>query len=195
MSIPQMSTVRPILDEFRDPIVSAIREAWDEWQASGYAGFWSKRGRANFIWEQIIHRAHTALQDHDAVHIIEGNETKKFLVRGAVLFRFKKADGSGRTSNIPTQLELAFHDHEQDLFGSPEVQRVEVVYKLNRLETQIEDICVVARIGNMIAWKYSLMDAGEVDVPLPMPEPEPARPAAKIVKLKAASGERKQRDK
>lgn len=194
MSIPSQTTVRPILDEIRDHIVSAVLHAWDDWLASGFVGIWRcKRSRANFVWEQIIDRAQTTLMGHDAVHVINGNETMKFLVRNEVLFRFKKADATGRTSNVATQLALAFHDHEQDLFGLPEVQRVEVVYKLNRLETQVEDVCVVARNGDSVAWEYSLLDASEAVVPLPMSEPQPERPAAKIVKLKGASDDRKKR--
>jgi hypothetical protein len=194
MPIPNEATVRPILDEVRDRIVSAIQEAWDDWTESDYKGVWRcKRSRANFVWEQIIDRAHGALLDHDAVHVIDGNETMKFLVRDTVLFRFKKADETGRSSNVATQLALAFHDHEQSLFDLPEVQRVEVVYKLNRLETQIDDICVVARNGDLIAWEYSLLEAGEAVIPLPMPEPKPERPAAAIVKLKGAADDRKKR--
>jgi hypothetical protein len=194
MPIPSKSTVRPILDEIRDQIVTAIQGAWDDWLASHYNGVWRfKRSRANFVFEQIIDRAHASLLDHDAVHVIDAHETKKFLVRNTVLFRFKKADEAGRSSNVATQLALAFHDHEEDLFGLPEVQRVEVVYKLNRLETQIDEICVVARDGDQIAWEYSLLDAGEDAVPLPMPEPKPERPAAAIVKLKGAADDRKKR--
>ena len=194
MPIPSEATVRPILDKIRDPVVSAIRAAWQDWLDSGLNGGWRcKRSRACFVWEQIIERANIALLDHDAVHVIEGHETMKFLVHDTVLFRFKKADDTGRSSNVATQLALAFHDHEQNLFGLPEVQRVEVVYKLNRLETQIDDICVVARNGDQIAWEYSLLDAGEAAVPLPMPEPKPERPAATIVKLKGAADDRKKR--
>jgi len=194
MPIPSETTVRPILDEIREQVVSAIREAWEDWLASDFNGVWRcKRSRANFVWEQIIERANNALLDHDAVHVIDGHETMKFLVRDIVLFRFKKADETGRSSNVATQLALAFHDHEQDLFGLPEVQRVEVVYKLNRLETQIDDICVVARNGDQIAWEYSLLDAGEAAVPLPLPEAKPERSAASIVKLKGAADDRKKR--
>ena len=194
MPIPSETTVRPILDEIREQVVSAIREAWEDWLASDFNGVWRcKRSRANFVWEQIIERANNALLDHDAVHLIDGHETMKFLVRDIVLFRFKKADETGRSSNVATQLALAFHDHEQDLFGLPEVQRVEVVYKLNRLETQIDDICVVARNGDQIAWEYSLLDAGEAAVPLPLPEAKPERSAASIVKLKGAADDRKKR--
>lgn len=110
-----------------------------------------------------------------------------------MLFRFKKADEAGHSSNVATRPALAFHDHEQNLFGLPKVHRVEVVYELNRLETQIDDICVVARNGDQIAWEYSLLDAGEAAVPLPLPEAKPERPAASIVKLKGAADDRKKR--
>lgn len=194
MPIPSEANVRPVLDEIREHVVSVIREAWEDWLGSDRNGVWRyKRSRANFVWEQIIERANNALLDHDAVHVIDGHETMKFLVRDTVLFRFKKADETGRSSNVATQLALAFHDHDEDLFGLPEVQRVEVVYKLNRLETQIDDICVVARNGDQIAWEYSLLDADEVTVSLPMPEPKPERPAASIVKLKGAADDRKKR--
>lgn len=194
MPIPSEANVRPVLDEIREQVVSAIQEAWEDWLGSDRNGVWRyKRSRANFVWEQIIERANNALLDHDAVHVIDGHETMKFLVRDTVLFRFKKADETGRSSNVATQLALAFHDHDKDLFGLPEVQRVEVVYKLNRLETQIDDICVVARNGDQIAWEYSLLDAYEATVPLPMPEPKPERPAASIVKLKGVADDRKKR--
>ena len=194
MPIPSEATVRPVLDEISEQIVSAIRGAWEDWLASDRNGVWRyKRSRANFVWEQIIERANNALLGDDAVHVIDGHETMKFLVRDTVLFRFKKADETGRSSNVATQLALAFHDHDEDLFGLPEVQRVEVVYKLNRLETQIDDICVVARNGDQIAWEYSLLDADEATVPLPMPEPKPERPAASIVKLKGVADDRKKR--
>ncbi|MDT0682307.1 hypothetical protein RM543_06400 [Roseicyclus sp. F158] len=194
MPIPSEATVRPILDEIRAPIVGAIYEAWDDWLASDRNGVWRyKRSRANFVWEQIIEHANNALLGHDAVHVIDGHETMKFLVRDTVMFRFKKADETGRSSNVATQLALAFHDHDEDLFGLSEIQRVEVVYKLNRLETQIDDICVVARNGDQIAWEYSFLDADEALVPLPMPVPKPERPAVSIVKLKGAADDRKKR--
>ncbi|WP_299620027.1 hypothetical protein [uncultured Tateyamaria sp.] len=196
MPIPNQAVVKPIIDEIRDEIVAAIHEAWDDWMASDYVAVWRcKRSRANFVWEQIVDRAHAALMNFENVHIIEATETMKFLIHDQVLFRFKKADEAGRTANVATQMAMAFHDHDQDLFGLPEVQRVEVVYKLNKLETAIADICVVARNGDAVTWEYSLLDAESVVAPLPVPEPEPVRSAAKIVKLKGVSDERKKRDK
>jgi hypothetical protein len=196
MPIPNQAVVDPIIDEIRDQIVAIIHQAWDDWMESDFVGIWRcKRSRANFVWEQIIGKAHAEFAELESVHIIEGTETLKFLMQDQVLFRFKKADDAGRTANVATQMALDFHNHERDLLGLPEVQRVEVVYKLNKLETAVSDICVVARDGDRVAWEYSLLVAADVVVPLPMPDPEPMRPAAKIVKLKGASDERKQRDK
>ena len=126
MPVPPKDVVQPILDNYREPIVTAIFGAWDDWLVSPHVGVWRcKRSRANFVWEQIIERAYLAFDGSKDVHIIDGQETFKFLVDDRVLFRFKKGDETGLTANVPTQLALAFHDHEQDLFGLPEVHRVD----------------------------------------------------------------------
>lgn len=196
MPTPNQTVVAPILGEISNEIVEVVQAAWNDWLESDFLGVWRcKRSRANFVWEQIIDRAYKALSEREKVHIIEASETIKFLIDDQVLFRFKKADESGRTANVATQMALAFHNHDQDLFGFAQIQRVEVVYKLNKLETAIKDICVVARDGDHVVWEYSLLDADDVVAPLPMPNPEPVRPAAKIVRLKGATEERKQRDK
>ncbi len=200
MPVPLQQEVGPILGRLREPIVEAIFGAWDDWRGSPHFGVWRcKRSRANFVWEQIIERAHLAFDGVAGIHIIDGQETFKFLADDRVLFRFKKGDDAGVSANIPTQLALAFHDHGQDLLGLPMVHRVEVVYQLNRLETEIADIIVVARDEEVVVWTYSLLDTGEGVVPLPVPGPtdEPtAKPAARLVRPRDASApsERKKRD-
>ena len=171
--------------------MAAVLGAWDDWLASPHLGIWRcKRSRANFVWEQIIERAHLAFDGSRSVRIIDGQETFKFLVEGRVLFRFKKGDEAGLTANFPTQLALAFHDHDQDLLGLPKVHRVEVVYQLNRLETEIVDIIVVARHEDVVIWAYSLLDSAEGVVPLPMPAPDgetPALPTRRLVRPRGTS--------
>lgn len=196
MPVPPKEAIQPILDNLREPIVAAVLGAWDDWIASPYLGVWRcKRNRANFVWEQIIDRAHFAFAEEPGVQIIDGQETFKFLVEGSVLFRFKKGDDAGVTANIPTQIALAFHDHEQNLFGLPEVYRIEVVYQLNMLETEVVDVLVVARDGNAIAWSYSLLDSGEGVVPLPMPAPSEEPPAKLAVRLVRRRDESETRDR
>lgn len=52
---------------------------------------------------------------------------------------------------------------------------MDVLYVLNPLETAVVDVRVVARDGDRIAWRLSLMDPAPV-VPMPMAEPQaPAR--------------------
>lgn len=200
MAAPPRDQVEPILAFVRAPIVTAIRSAWKDWIDSPHVGVWRcKRSRANFVWEQIIQHAHIGFAPLSNICILNGQETYSFLVGDRVLFRFKKADESGLTSNVPTQLALAFHDHCSNLFGLPEVLRVEVAYTLNRLETDLSDIMVVGRDGDTVVWTYSLLDAGSNVVPLPMPEPtvDPTiKPAARLVRPREVppGKDRKKRD-
>ena len=191
MPVPRRDIVQPIIHKHREPILAAVLGAWDDWLTSPHPGVWRcKRSRANFVWEQIIERAHLAFDGSPSVHIIDGHETFKFLVDNRVLFRFKKGDEAGLSVNVPTQLALAFHDHDQDLLGLPEVQRVDVVYQLNQLETEIVAVIIVARDEDAVAWSYSLLDSAAGVVPLPMPTPSgaPQRlPARRLVRPRDAS--------
>lgn len=198
MPVPPQEDVRAIVESVRAQITNIVLGGWDDWRNSTQVGTWRcKRSRANFVWEQIIDRAHKEFDEISHVRVLEGHETFKFLVGDQVLFRFKKADDAGSSANIPTQLALAYHDHEKDLFGLPEVYRVEIVYQLNQLETEITDILVAARNEDKLAWSYSLLDRSEGIIPLPTPEPSDLpKPAVRLVRAREdeAPGEQKQRD-
>ena len=162
MPVPRKEIVQPIIDKHREAIVTVVHGAWQDWIASPHPGIWRQsRSRANFVWEQMIERAHLSLDQYSGVHIIEGHATYKFLIDDTVLFRFKKGDETGLSANVPTQHALAFHDHDQDLLGLPEIHRVEVVYQLNQLETEISDVIIVARDEDAVVWSYSLLDSAE----------------------------------
>ena len=191
MSVPRRDIVQPIIDRHREPIVTAVHGAWDDWLNSPHLGVWRcKRSRANFVWEQIIERAHLAFDGSPGVRIINGHETFKFLLDDQVLFRFKKGSEAGLSVNVPTQLALAFHNHNQDLLGLADVHRVEVVYQLNWLETEIFDVIVVGRDEDVVVWSYGLLDSAAAIVPLPMPAPSdglPATPVRHLVRPRVAS--------
>ena len=191
MSVPRRDIVQPIIDRHREPIVTAVHGAWDDWLNSPHLGVWRcKRSRANFVWEQIIERAHLAFDGSPGVRIINGHETFKFLLDDQVLFRFKKGNEAGLSVNVPTQLALAFHNHNQDLLGLADVHRVEVVYQLNWLETEIFDVIVVGRDEDVVVWSYGLLDSAAAVVPLPMPAPSdglPATPVRHLVRPRVAS--------
>ncbi|MNV64573.1 hypothetical protein D3C71_1572220 [compost metagenome] len=113
------------------------------------------------MWERIARHAMVSFDGNPSVSVRRRNESLDFFVADQVLFRFKKGDSNGVSSNYPTQLALAFHDHANNLLGLPDVQRVDVVYRLNALETEIEDVMVVAREGERILWAESLLQAGD----------------------------------
>lgn len=181
MPIPDQSVVEPILKKHSKTITSFIFKSWSDFLATGYAASWTKRGRANFVWEQMATYAKATFGQDSSIRIITGHETLKFLVDDKVLFRLKKGNESGLSANYPTQGALAYSDPESDLFGNPEVPRVDVVYKLNRLETAIQDILVVGRAGDDIAWTFSVMDRGADIVVLPA-APQPQPPSRKLVR-------------
>lgn len=156
MALPDLETVRSALTPLESILTNAYLHAWRDWRAAGLT-HWRKRGRANYVWEQAAHHALLGVSQLPSVTVIVKNESYHFLVDDVVSFRMKKADHSGFTSNYPTQEVLAFHDPQQPLTGIPAAQRVEVTYTLNKAETDISDIVVVAREGDDIAWTYSLM--------------------------------------
>jgi len=191
MPRPRLETVQPIIDQHREPIVAAVLGAWDDWMKSPFPGIWRRRrSRANFVWEQIIDRAHRALESSPDVYIVDAHETYQFLVDDQVLFRFKKGDDAGLSVNVPTQLALAFHNHEQNLFGLPDVHRVEVVYQLSWLETEIRDVRLVGRDEGAVVWSYSLLDTAETVAALPIPERSndvPSLPARRLIRPRGAT--------
>ncbi|OOG49282.1 hypothetical protein B0E52_01530 [Rhodanobacter sp. C06] len=156
MATADIETVQSTLSPLAPILIRSYIRAWEDWKSAGYL-HWRPRGRANFVWEQAAHYTALGLAEVPGVTVVLHNESYHFLVNDTVSFRLKKADSSGFTSNYPTQEALAFHDPQMPLTGVPAAQRVEVTYSLNRTQTDLRDIAVVAREGDTIAWTYSLL--------------------------------------
>lgn len=161
MATPDLETVQSALSPLEPILTQSFMQAWKDWQAAGKTQ-WTKRGRANYVWEEAVHHAKISVAQMSDVTIVPKNESYHFLVKDTVAFRLKKADSSGFTSNYPTQEAMAFHDPQLPLTGIPAEHRVEVTYTLNRAETDITDVLVVARSGDQIAWTYSLLRTNSV---------------------------------
>lgn len=114
------------------------------------------------MWEQVVDKCIAQLAGKQGVHIERRDESFGFFVNDDVFFRIKKADRGGLTSNVPTQSALAFHDPEKNLFGFRPIQRVEIVYQLNPLETEVADVAIVARDGAKVAWSARLLQSAQV---------------------------------
>jgi len=183
--------VRAALELHHDIVFDVVHGAWKEWQALGLSGrlLFPGRSRACLVHDFMVQRAINAWTDDASVRVIQHDETAKFVVGNAVLLRFKKADDRGLGANIPTQAALDFAEQQHELPGIPNVHKVEIVYVLNHLQTQVDRVVVVARDGNVRLWDYIIERKGGTDV-IPMPilpaEPDQER-RVKIVVRKPAS--------
>jgi hypothetical protein len=173
--------VREVLHSYEDGIFKAVHGAWNDWGELSLGGrlLFPARSRACLVHDFMVQRAISGWSDDSAVRVIHRDETAKFVILDRVLLRFKKADDRGLGSNIPTQASLNFVEQQQELPGIPDAHKVEIVYVLNRLQTQIDRVVVVARDGEERLWDYVIPPADTAEViPLPMaPSAEPVRGA------------------
>lgn len=178
------------LKPYMPRIVQVILDAWADWMVSGKSGRWKRRrSRANYIWEELACGAEAAFANDPNVRIHPKHQSCWFHIDGLV-FRFKKSDSSGLTSNYPTQAALDYHDQQEDLPGVPKVQRLEVTYVPNKLETAVQDILLVARDQDRMLWCSSLLrsdEGGNVVQITPPTAPKPLTPAPKTIKIPVKS--------
>lgn len=139
------------------------------------------------MWEATIDRVVGGLQDDAGVRIGSHYDTRSFIFDDSVLCCFKKGDVAWFSRNYPTQLALAFHEHREDLFGHLGLTRVEVVHVLNRHQTGVESVAVVARNRRRVLRWYELgIEAAGAAPVLPFIPPElpptAPRPTREIVR-------------
>lgn len=179
MPAPLIDDVRPLLAKREAIIVPVVLGAWDQWwrRTPGRTKLF-RRTRACLIHNYMTNSAPTAFAPDRGIHVIEGQETLFFLVEDRLLFRFKKGDEQGISANVDTQASLAFNNPQQMLIDLPDVARVDIAYVLNRFETTIDRILVVARDGDRAVWSYAIHPrADETEFPTPLPV-QPATPPA-----------------
>lgn len=156
--LPEIDRVREKLDPYHHDFRKIVLDAWHEWSRSRYAARWrTTRGRANFIWEEIIANAHEAFDGNRRVRLHKSPGSFWVIVDNLLVVRFKKAANDGISSNYPTPAALDFHDPQQPLPNIPVVQRVQVQYTLDAEALALADVSVVCRNGNSIEWSYSLL--------------------------------------
>lgn len=187
--------VREALGSYHNAIFEIAHDAWRDWQTLALSGrlLFPSRSRACLVHDFMVQRAIAAWAGNSGVRILQYDETAKFVIDDAILLRFKKADDRGLGANIPTQAFLDFAEQQRDLPGMPYVHKVEVVYVLNRLQTQIDRVVVVARDGNVRLWDYVVVpDTSAEIVPLPIQPiaPDQERGARITVKKPAANDDK-----
>lgn len=183
--------VHPIA--YEPALYETVHEAWEEWRALLLTGrlLFPARSRACLVHDFIVRRAIAALAGEDSVRVLRRDETAKFIFGDTVALRFKKASDNGLGSNIRTQATLDFVQQQMVLPGVPNAHKVEVVYVLNALQTQIDEVLVTARDGDSRLWSYPITPARTADIITfpPAPVPEPGRGAR--ITIRGAAGEEK----
>jgi hypothetical protein len=168
--VPNKDEVENVLKPVESDLFKIVHGAWQDWLQSSEVGrVRFPRTRANIVWDRMIDRALEVLPSKPGVRFIYHYQTVSFVAQERVLFRFKKGDEKGLSGNFPTQLSLAYHDHSTniELFGPVDLLRVQVVYVVNALETDLEDVLVVARDGGKVAWTYGIMPVFDADEEFP----------------------------
>jgi hypothetical protein len=186
MPLPVEALVKPIVRPYEERIGKLVLRAWDNWfKSTSKRTFAYRRVRASAVHELIVREARKefGLERARDVHIIEGQETIYLQFKQSVVARIKKGDRRGLGSNYHTQASLAFITPSADVhelpLGCPNVQRIDITYILNKLETRIEQVLVVGRDGAKRLWKYAIFPREAEVAPvtvLPVRPKTPARP-------------------
>ena len=174
MAIPDKETVRRVL-AINDRGIAcrrAVEQAWATVKASYAEKSWWRRKstRAALVWEHSVHNAIAALAHDPGVRVVAHHDTNSFIFDDTVLLRFKKADVQLLSGNYPTLLARLFHSHGRDLFGHEGLHRVEIAHVLNRFQTELSWIGVVAREAKRVLWQLEFDSGGGTVVPLPLPD-------------------------
>jgi len=199
---PVEADIRQLLKP-REPVINRLYlDAWDRWcKIPGRAALY-RRVRAGLIHNFVMNAAPTAFAPDRGIHVIErrGYETLLFLVDDRLLFRFKMGDSHGISSNIETQTELAFTDPQESLalLDLPDVQRVDVCYVLNMIQTKIDRVLVVARDGPGAIWSYQIYpepkeERAPVMLPMKPRLPKGSSSADNVVRLPDRGTDKKKR--
>jgi hypothetical protein len=137
-----------------------VHAAWDDWNDSGLAPvLQTKSFRAQYVNHQIVVRAKEFTEGRTDVRVDRIHGIYGFVIDNRIFVRPKYARTGYKSSNYPTRAALAFHDQSLDLFGG--IARLELIYTINKLGTQIQDICLTQRNKERIEWMLPLLDAAQ----------------------------------
>lgn len=200
----QMTTeddVRTVLTPVREgKIYRAFHQAWDDFikDRARYSRW--PRTRANMVFERLADYLQSQFADDPGIHFTFHNETLKIIVDQKLLARCKKANDHGLGQNVPTLANDLFCD-QGTLSIVPPFDKVEIVYFVNKLGTEIRKIIVQARDGNTRLWAYEIddtaLDGGAIIAPMPSPvTPPPLAPdASDLVKPRSKPAAKDEEDK
>lgn len=170
MPTPLEDHVRAVLLE-RDrgkKIFEAISGGWSDFKESyPESASWLRKSAARNVFCEVVWKRLKLIAVEDAgFKVIEHRDTLSFLIEDEVLLRLKHADTALVTQNVPTVEAQEYDDHERDLFGYSDIQRVRLCYVLDQYETEVIWAGIAAHNKGRLLWKIELSGGGaEVAVP------------------------------
>jgi hypothetical protein len=186
MPNPVMADVQAILEPFHPRIRKVVELAWAEFRtvvelraANGIGPLLYSRTVANEVFDAIARYAIAEFISDPSVHIEIEAQTIKLFFKGGVCARFKKGDDNKLGQNIPTQASMNFEDVDVQLAWLPaETAKVEFIWLANSINTQLEEVLVVARDGDKLLWDYQIEESAKgTGTVIPFPEsPTPPAP-------------------
>jgi hypothetical protein len=171
------SEVREIITPVRAAkIYRAFKAAWADYMADRVRYSRWPRTRANMVFERMAFHLQDQFSDDPGMHFSFHDETVKLIIDQRLLARCKKANDRGLGANVPTHANDLFCDQTSLV---PDLDKVEIVYVVDKWATQITRVLVQARDGDAKLWAYeiddSALDAATPVTPLPTPiAPAPA---------------------
>lgn len=165
MSLPQKPLFEKVLkDSSRfDLIHRCVHEGFKDYKKIKL-GFTRRKGTvASVIWEKVTDRLIAEFDEHDGAVILDDDDTRTYVFEDKIALRFKKSDENKMSKNYPTSQALLFHDglKAPNLLGFEDIQRAEIAYNLNELETEITDLSIVARKGSNLLWDIPIHASSE----------------------------------
>lgn len=157
-------TQKQVLDELRPHwanLYKSIADGWAAWKILGenepeLRKPLNSRARAFFVYCHIVESAKRRFREVPGVFL---SEKRGFLIirfGKEVILRFKKLDSRGRARGAPTKQFKLFME-QQCLPGFESTQRNLIGgYKLDDLQTQIEDILIICPRGSDNQWYADL---------------------------------------
>lgn len=112
-------------------------------------------------------------------------------IDGLVVLRFKKFNKKNLSSSVVTQQLLAFNNQDVEQLELPDMPPnglLHVGYRLNQLETAIEDVIISCRHGNSNIWSWNLTKDSETIIePIQIPSIETPVPSRRKITAKRES--------
>ena len=192
MPVPLEDHVRQVLleNERGTRFFSAISDGWARAIAK-YPDRDRWRRKSTFravVWEEVIDELAIAVSADAALKWLPHQDTVSIIAEDEVLFRLKHADMALTTSSYPTGEAQAFDDHDKNLYGYKNLQRVRLCYVPDQFETKVVWSGVAAHYLGVFLWNIELNKTGALAPLERLPLQEPALDIAKIASLKHRRG-------